>query len=601
MIVQPTPTNPRSPVGRALRLTGLVLPVVLLAAVMAAGLAGPKVEPLPAERAPSPGASVETAAQEPEAAPSRTPNGPVSPFPDVAADLAVRTIIEARPELVAATGRPLVIEGWLTGIGTDPGCTTAAGDSRNWLSPLCERSARLVVEAAGVSNASAHLHVRVPPGVRLPPPFEWPGALDAEPVPVVLVGRAAGPGHDCVGSARGCGQAFTLDRVAWASGEPFEPGTIFDAGLEVPLASMAYRRRDVAESLAAGASGTVLVSAVVRPRTMSAIDPEAAAALALAPEPEGLVWYVRALQTSYSPGRFPPNDDPARLVWVLVDEMTGQPLAGGISGEPATTAMAPAGPGSIASLPVREVDAVLAAFQGTRGRHVVVVTGFLRAWVDPQACTAPIPGLTGLGCERQAILATGPWTTSGSGGPDLPGAHLRAIIPAGVAIPEAAVDIRRGRASATRVTLVGRFGATAAECADDLSGCPAPLVIERVTWAGGSRFALGRQVALPLAVPAGDAVATDADRVAASTMGLGTELLRVVLVEPRDLAALDASAATAVARAGGWHGPVWYLRGIDVPPQPSGGPPYNGEAADIHWAVVDQATGNVIATSPARG
>ena len=45
MIVQPTPTNPRSPIRRALRVIGLTMPPLLLVIVVGAGLAGPKPEP----------------------------------------------------------------------------------------------------------------------------------------------------------------------------------------------------------------------------------------------------------------------------------------------------------------------------------------------------------------------------------------------------------------------------------------------------------------------------------------------------------------------------------------------------------------------------
>ena len=45
MIVQPTPTNPRSPIRRALRVIGLTVPPLLLVIVVGAGLTGPKPEP----------------------------------------------------------------------------------------------------------------------------------------------------------------------------------------------------------------------------------------------------------------------------------------------------------------------------------------------------------------------------------------------------------------------------------------------------------------------------------------------------------------------------------------------------------------------------
>ena len=86
MIVQPTPTNPRSPIRRALRVIGLTMPPLLLVIVVGAGLAGPKPEPaipdasrlavapsLPAPTAPSP----------------QLAEAPLPVFPTVAADLEV--------------------------------------------------------------------------------------------------------------------------------------------------------------------------------------------------------------------------------------------------------------------------------------------------------------------------------------------------------------------------------------------------------------------------------------------------------------------------------------------------------------------------------
>jgi hypothetical protein len=138
-----------------------------------------------------------------------------------------------------------------------------------------------------------------------------------------------------VGTARGCRERFAADRVAWADGRPFEPGPVFDAGLEVPPPALAYSHRDEAEALAIGRSGTVLVSALVRPATVAAIDPEAAAELARVARPDELVWYVRGLETVYGPGRFPAGDYPARVRWVVVDGTTGHPLAGDVDGSPA--------------------------------------------------------------------------------------------------------------------------------------------------------------------------------------------------------------------------------------------------------------------------
>lgn len=336
MIVHRTPTSPRGPIHRGLRALGIATPVVLLAAVAGAGLAGQRAEVPPrasfgAGASPSMAAIASTA----PASPPGVPDGPPTRFPGVAATLSVRSVPEARVELAAATGRPLAIAGWLTSIVTDEHCATAVGDTRGPLSPLCERTARLVAAEPGTTGTRAHVHVLVPPGVRLPPPLEWPGAQRAAPVPVVLVGRSPSPDSDCLRSTRGCGERFTLDLVTWASGEAFDPGPIFDAGLEIPPAAIAYRYREKAERLVTGRTGTVLVSAVVRPATVAAIDPEAGLLLARVPRPEGLVWYVRGLEPDGGPGRYPPGDRPARERWVVLDESTGRQLATGITGQPA--------------------------------------------------------------------------------------------------------------------------------------------------------------------------------------------------------------------------------------------------------------------------
>jgi len=62
-----------------------------------------------------------------------------------------------------------------------------------------------------------------------------------------------------------CNGSLLVERVTWADGEPFDPGPVFDAGLEVPAYDMANRNLDSAENLAIGRFGTVLMAALVRP------------------------------------------------------------------------------------------------------------------------------------------------------------------------------------------------------------------------------------------------------------------------------------------------------------------------------------------------
>ncbi len=270
------------------------------------------------------------------------PPGPGPAFPTGAAGLPVLSVPEAQGALATGEGLPIAVAGFLEGLQAADACAAAAGDTRGPLSPLCERRARLVMIDDFGGRSGTHLHLRFPPGVRLPAVFE--DASPDEPMPVVIVGRGESPGSPCAATERGCRERMTADLVAWADGDPFDPGPVFDAGLEVPPPDIAYRHLGVARSLAIGGSGTVLISAVVRPATVAAIDRDAAAALAAGPTPAGLVWYVRGLETAYGPGRYPAGDYPPRILWVLVDETTGEPLTTGVLTPPDDTAALPATP-----------------------------------------------------------------------------------------------------------------------------------------------------------------------------------------------------------------------------------------------------------------
>ncbi len=362
MIVQPASTNPRGPVRRALRIVGLAIPLLLLVIVVGAGLAGPKPEPA------TPDASelaVAPSLPSPTAPSRQTPADPLPAFPTVAADLEVLSVPAAKPRLTGPTGQPVAVAGYLSDVSGPAECAAAEGDTRRLLSPLCERDARLLVGDGDPTDAGAHLHVRIPPGVRLPSVFE--DADSDDPMPVVLVGRAEDPNAPCATSRRGCGERFVADLVSWAGGAPFDPGAVFDAGLEVPLASFAYRRLDEAKTLARGWSGTILVAAIVRPQTVAAIDPAAAAAMAAGPRPRELVWYVRALETGYDPTRYPLGYAPPRLSWAVLDETTGATLARGPAADPGSF------PSTVAGLSVFGVVDALEAHRAGLAPDVVAV------------------------------------------------------------------------------------------------------------------------------------------------------------------------------------------------------------------------------------
>ncbi len=497
MIVRPASTNPRGPVRRALRIVGLTVPPLLLVIVVGAGLAGPKPEPAIPEASRL---AVAPSIPAPTAPSRQTPAGPLPSFPTVAANLEVLSVPAAKPRLAGPTGQPIAVAGYLSDVSGPAECTAAEGDTRRLLSPLCERDARLIVADRDATDARAHLHVRIPPGVRLPPVFEDTDPDD--PMPVVLVGRAEDPDAPCTTSTRGCGERFVADLVSWADGAPFDPGPVFDTGLEAPLASFAYRGLDEAKTLARGWSGTILVTALVRPRTVAEIDPAAAAAMAAGPRPGELVWYVRALETGYDPSRYPLGYAPPRLSWAVLDATTGVTLARGPAADPGVF------PSTVAGLPVLGVADALEARRAGLAPDVVAVAGWLRAWAEPQDCTRPIAGLPGGGCPRAAMLVDGPWTDRPSSTSSDVGPHLHGVVPPGVLIPDRAVGLAvAGLGPPPPVVVIGRFGASETGCNRDLRGCDEQFTIEAVVWSSSRNLAPGRQVATGLVVPV-DPVAT---------------------------------------------------------------------------------------------
>ena len=578
MIVQPASTNPRGPVRRAMRIVGLTVPALLLVIVVGAGLAGPQPERATPEASQL---AVAPSLPAPPTPSPRLPDESLPDFPTVAANLEVMSVPAAKPRLAGATGLPIAVAGYLSDVSGPPECAAAEGDTRRLLSPLCERTARLIVADPDTADPGTHLHVRIPPGVRLPPTFE--DADPDDPMPVVIVGRSEDPGAQCTTSARGCGERFVVDLVSWAGGAPFDPGPVFDAGLQVPLASFAYRRLDEARTLATGWSGTVLVAAVVRPRTIAEVDPAAAAAMAAAAKPKELVWYVRALETGYDPTRYPIGYAPPRLSWAVLDETTGVTLARGGGADPEGF------PSTVAGLPVLRVTDALEARRAGLAPDVVAVAGWLRAWADPQACTHPIDGLPGGGCPRTAMLVDGPWTDPpASTGSDL-APHVAGIVPPGVLIPDRAVGLAvADLGPPPPVVVIGRFGARDAGCNRDPRDCDEPFTIEAVVWSSGRNLVPGRQVATGLVAPV--------DLVAASVTGPGVgppvsvaRLLRVVLARASDLAALDPAAAVAIRPVGIRPStPIWYVRGLAA----------DGPA--ISWAIVEPGTGRVRRAEAAR-
>ncbi len=68
----------------------------------------------------------------------------------------------------------------------------------------------------------------------------------------------------------------------------------------------------------------------------------------------------------------------------------------------------------------------------------------------------------------------------------------------------------------------------------------------------------------------------------------------MVLVEPRALRDLDPDAALVAGSGAVNPGPVWYVRGLDVPYDPLLDPSYGRRDPVVRWAVVEPGTGAVL-------
>ena len=333
MIVQPTPTAPRTPVRRGLRVAALAVPVVLLAGAVAIGVAGPRSTPAVDTSAQGPAASSAPAAVAvPGEVPSPAPARPA--FPTVAADLGVRTIAEAQAWLEHVTPGPIAVAGWLVDLHPLGSCAVADGDTRGVLGPMCPRRARLVGDPSAESSAN-QIYLTIPVGTRLPPDLERAGELPAA-TPIEVVGHTGDLPHPCVGDPNECRSDLLVERVTWADGAAFDPGPVFDTYLGDAPAWLANRNLESAETLAIGWYGTILQAALVRPSTVARIDPAAARVMHAPTTPGTLVWYVRGLETGYDPVHALHGEAPPRYSWVVLDYDTGATLARGPKRPPAS-------------------------------------------------------------------------------------------------------------------------------------------------------------------------------------------------------------------------------------------------------------------------
>ncbi len=325
MIVEPTPTNPRSPWRRGLRVGGLVLPVILLAGAVGAGLLGPRVEqPPPATSAPAPLSSPPASPIDPSAS-----EGPVIPvqFGDLGsvtpADLVEGRRAGRAPEAVAVGGYLRVTP------ATE--CADAPGGP---LGPWCARAGIVadrswIAVGDGAGSRPPHVHLVVPIGVRLPIAVERSAGAGLENR-VLIVGRFEG-GAACGDPGGRCDDGFVVERFAWVD------------GVRVGLTPLIADRLDTGTrrpnpfELVLDAADLPLSAVLLWPDALAAIDPAAAMLAAKAPQSEP-VWYLRVLDGARGPGM------DRHIRWMLLAEKDLRVLG---SGRPAVqTARTPdAGPG----------------------------------------------------------------------------------------------------------------------------------------------------------------------------------------------------------------------------------------------------------------
>ena len=322
MIVEPSSLHARSPLRRLLRAAGFTAPVALFAAILAAGLLGPK----PAQEVAIDASPSALAAASPSASPTPTAPTiePAAAFPASFMSMAALRPSDALRLRASPDGPPavLAVAGYLAVTGAPIRCDVPGITSGAW----CDRPAVLFESAnAGGLDATGsrppHLHVTVPAGVVLPSPVTAGGTAAAGSVPVLVVGRFALAGT-CAGDVEACDQGFVLERVVWAADTMDWTQPLSEPGAATPLTV----------PLSPPGTGSLLLAVLARPGTVARLDPDAgAAAEGLASHP-ALVWYVRELAgASGSP----------TVGWSIVDPDSGARLASGPSPLPPVAAAPP--------------------------------------------------------------------------------------------------------------------------------------------------------------------------------------------------------------------------------------------------------------------
>lgn len=310
MIIEPVPLGPPSAPRRRLRALALVVPPVLLAGVVAAGALGPPAAPSPSATAqavavaspppatPDPASSVAAAPLLPGALPAGAP--------DRIAGLDVLTVTEALERRGAGDLAGVVAVGGYLGVREQPVCSGT----------FCDRTGILAegpfTATTGFADIGPHLHPQLPTGVVLPSTAHIAGAAApqadaAAPAAIVIARFDDQRARRCLPAGRHCGQELVVERVAWTDGDSYPPMIATGPGVPLVRAGRLFAAGRAAER-GLGAGSTPMMTVLVRPGTITYIDP--AMAPLLRDLGQGPVWYVRGLQLA-------PGGD--AIAWVIAE------------------------------------------------------------------------------------------------------------------------------------------------------------------------------------------------------------------------------------------------------------------------------------------
>lgn len=324
MIIEPVPLGPPSALRRRLRALALVVPLVLLGGVVAAGTLGPQ---------PAPSASpkgVAVASADTATADAATPTTPAPPspgalpagVPDRIAGLDVLTVAEAIEQRAA---------GDLAGVVAIAGHLGVRELPESCDGTFCARAgilaARPFTAATGFADLGVHLHPQLPAGVVLPAAANLAAgsaggaeAGGADAPAAIVAARFDDPrARPCIPAGRHCGEELVVERVVWIDGDSYPRMLAVGPTAEPQPPARRLRSAGRAAERGLGAGATPLLTVLVRPGTIAYIDPAMAPIL---PDLDAdAVWYARGLVLGE-------GQDEHRIAWVVA-EADGTLIASG--------------------------------------------------------------------------------------------------------------------------------------------------------------------------------------------------------------------------------------------------------------------------------